>query len=411
MSRQPSSRTVPQPLEPLNVEELKFWLTIMKEHAIFIKNGLPCGCTELRDEAQAFCEEFTMLLERTRHAQSDKKFNELINDARCTVKDFCKFKRELLEDVLTCKIQGHSYPLFIDHMAREAEYVLMLLDQMKSGKTPLTTASKAQETLFWLRLMADHTKFIVHLLDPSERILIGTAEEFANEFDDLYLQGRDFGSMMHLCKEVNSFRRFLRDVRAAVMRLRNFKKATYDMVVDCRMLGLIPAELADHVYREAEHFLMVLSLMDKGIMKHVLEPCADGCADWESLPEDREVIVDTGGPAAESEAIMPEEADQQPEREEEPATPVAEPPFAVSGAQPSVPAEVEPAAIQQDELPAETEKSAAAIQPPDKKTKSAMGKNSKPAHGKTAKQEPAQLAKPKYKWGDRWPRKLGKEIK
>ncbi len=407
MSRQPSSRTVPQPLEPLNVEELRFWLTIMKEHAIFIKNGLPCGCTELRDEAQAFCEEFTMLLERTKHAQSDKKFNELVNDAKCTVKDFCKFKRGLLEDILVCKIQGHSYPLFIDHMAREAEYVLMLLEQMKSGKIPLTTASKAQETLFWLRLMADHTKFIVHLLDPSERILICTAEEFAREFDDLYLQGRDFGSMMHLCKEVNSFRRFLRDVRAAVMRLRNFKKATHDMIVDCRLLGLIPAELADHVYREAEHFLMVLSLMDKGIMKHVLEPCADGCADWESLPEEREVIQTVEESAAENELVMPEEFGDLTEREEELIVPVTEPAAAF---------EFEPPLPTAEELPvdpsAETEKPTVAVQSPDKKTKPVTGKTSKTVHAKTTKQDPPPpLTKPKYKWGDRWPRKLGKEIK
>lgn len=406
MSRQPSSRTVPQPLEPLNVEELRFWLTIMKEHAVFIKNGLPCGCTELRDEAQAFCEEFAMLLERTKHAQSDKKFNELVNDAKCTVKDFCKFKRGLLEDILICKIQGHSYPLFIDHMAREAEYVLMLLDQMKSGKIPLTTASKAQETLFWLRLMADHTKFIVHLLDPSERILICTAEEFAREFDDLYLQGRDFGSMMHLCREVNSFRRFLRDVRAAVMRLRNFKKATHDMIADCRMLGLIPAELADHVYREAEHFLMVLSLMDKGIMKHVLEPCADGCADWENLPEDREVIQTVEESAAENELVMPEEFGDLTEREEELIVPVTEPAAAF---------EFEPPLPTAEELPvdpsAETEKPAAAVQSPDKKTKPVTGKTSKTVHAKTTKQDPPPLTKPKYKWGDRWPRKLGKEIK
>lgn len=410
MSRQPSSRTVPQPLEPLNVEELRFWLTIMKEHAIFIKNGLPCGCTELRDEAQAFCEEFTMLLERTKHAQSDKKFNELVNDAKCTVKDFCKFKRGLLEDILICKIQGHSYPLFIDHMAREAEYVLMLLEQMKPGKVPLTTASKAQETLFWLRLMADHTKFIVHLLDPSERILICTAEEFAREFDDLYLQGRDFASMMHLCKEVNSFRRFLRDVRAAVMRLRNFKKATHDMIADCRMLGLIPAELADHVYREAEHFLMVLSLMDKGIMKHIIEPCADGCADWESLPEEREIAQAIEEPAVENEPVMAEVPSELPEREEEPAVPVA--PSAAVAFEPElpVPDAGEPVA-KQDEPPAETEKPSAAVPPPEKKTKPVTGKTSKAAQAKTSKQDAPQLAKPKYKWGDRWPRKLGKEIK
>lgn len=268
MSRQLSSYMVPEPLEPLSLEEVKFWLRIMQEHALFIKSGLPCDQVDLIDEAQAFYQEFDSLRVRAERLQNDKKFMELVNDTQVTVKEFYVFKRDLVHRMLECKLGGYNFPLFLDHVAREAEYFLRLLDKIKNGKVPLTGGTKAQENVFWLRIMADHTKFICHLLDPSERNLIQTANSFSEEFDDLFLQGRDFSSMLQGYPEVASFRRFLQDVRAAVMRLRDFKRAAQDMIEECKLVGLIPALLADHVRREAEHFLLILTMMEKGIMKN-----------------------------------------------------------------------------------------------------------------------------------------------
>ncbi len=269
MPRQSMAYVVPQPLEPLNAEELKFWLRIMQEHALFIKAGLPCENTDLIEEAQAFYQEFEGLRVRAERVQNDKKFLEVVVDTQGAVHEFHHFKHVLLGLVLTCKLAGFNYPLFLDHLAREAEYVLRLLDKMKEGKTPLTAATKAHENIFWIRLMSDHIKFASHLLDPSERNLIRTANEFAQEFDDLYLQGRDFASMLQHHSEVAAFKRFVQDVRVAVIRLRDFKKAAHDMIEDCRLVGLIPGLLADHVRREADHFLLILAMMEKGIMKNV----------------------------------------------------------------------------------------------------------------------------------------------
>ena len=39
--------------------------------------------------------------------------------------------------------------------------------------------------------MADHAKFIGHLLDPSERKLVEQARDFSNDFDQLLFQAVD----------------------------------------------------------------------------------------------------------------------------------------------------------------------------------------------------------------------------
>lgn len=270
MPRQPIAYTVPQPLEPLNIEEVRFWLDIMQEHAVFIKLGLPCDRTDLLNEAQNFIREFDTLGNRAERVQNEKKFNELVSDAHEAVCELHRFKRHLLRLKLTCKLAGWIFPLMLDHMAREAEYVMRLFDKMRDGRPALKAAAKTRENAFWVRIMGDHAKLMSHLLDPSERSLVATANEFGQDFDELLLQSQDFASMLHYNdNEVPAFRRFLQDVGTSTRQLRDFKRAAQEMIAQCRLLSLIPELLADHVRREAEHFLMILSMMEKGIIANV----------------------------------------------------------------------------------------------------------------------------------------------
>lgn len=253
-----------QPVPPLNLEEFKFWLRIMEEHALFIKAGLPCDNLGLISEAETFQQEFAALRARAERVQNQRQFAELVGDAQAVVADFYAYKRRLLSLVLTCQIAGCNFALFLDHVSREAEYFLLLLATLGGGQ-PLYQSAGAREVAFWLRLMADHSEFIFHRLDPSERTLLEAADAFAAEFDELYLQGRDFVSMLRgMTSEVPSFRRFLQDVRVSTQRLRDFKRASETLIAECKLVGLIPALLADHVRREADHFLLVLAILEKG---------------------------------------------------------------------------------------------------------------------------------------------------
>lgn len=253
-----------QPVPPLNIEELKFWLRIMEEHAQFIRAGLPCDSVALIGEADNFLQEFAALRARAERAQGQRQFDALVGDAQGVVSEFYRYNRRLLHLVLTCQLPGSNFALFFDHLSREAEYFLLLLSAMGSDR-PLYQTAGAREVAFWLRLMAEHSEFIFHRLDPSERTLLEATGDFAGEFDELYLQGRDFVSMLRgETDEVPSFRRFLQDARVSTIRLRDFKRAAETLIAECRLVGLVPALLADHVRREADHFLLVLAILEKG---------------------------------------------------------------------------------------------------------------------------------------------------
>ncbi|SDF60974.1 DUF2935 domain-containing protein [Sporolituus thermophilus] len=282
MSR-PSVATGAPGLLP-NAEELCFWLDILQEHALFIKLGLPCDKTDLIREAEYFYDELGKLKARVGKT-GDKKFAALVEDAACLIAQFHHYKHHLVHLAVSCRIVPNLPPLMLEHMAREAEYVLRLLTKMKDGKHALEQMAKTQEMLFWVRVMEDHTYFIRGRLDPSERIMMGTVDEFSQEFDELYLQARDFAGLYHHhhhrhahgSKGAHAYRhdhgvmpayaRFIKDVRAATVRLRDFKKAAHRLIEECKLVSTIPALLADHVRREADHFLMVLAMMDKGMME------------------------------------------------------------------------------------------------------------------------------------------------
>lgn len=259
-----------------DLEEVKFWLEIMREHASTIKNGLSAAHTDLISEADEFYRCFGQLLAKANRVNGEKRYNELINDSILLVRKFYRFKRRLLRLSLTGRLQGALYPLQLDHISREALYFLYILQRIKNKHSAFHKVSMVREMLFWLRIMSDHAKFVAHLLDPSERGLIEAATDFAAEFDTLYLQGRDFASMLGIQGNVPSFDRFILDVRAATVRLRDFLRALTVMLEEKRAIGILSPGLVNHFLEETDHFLMVLAMMEKGLIEtNEAEACLD----------------------------------------------------------------------------------------------------------------------------------------
>ncbi len=95
------------------------------------------------------------------------------------------FKTRVLSNVLSCNMFTVNYPLLIDHILREAKLYLRMVIRLQSRETIDLEKEIYEQELFWNRIMAEHSKFIRGLLDPTEDDLINIANNFANEFDEL----------------------------------------------------------------------------------------------------------------------------------------------------------------------------------------------------------------------------------
>jgi len=262
---------MPDPFVTRSLDEIRFWSRIMKEHSLFLKLGFRCEDTQLIQEANHFYALFESIENRS-HAftmdtdpQTIRKFNEEVYVAASNI---WIFKRKVLGLILQCKLPGgNNFPLLVDHVSREANYFRNRLSELNQGNLEPLPDAIIDENVFFLRIMADHAKFIGHLLDPSERQLVEQARNFSHDFDTLLFQARDLESMRPQSQTYPLLDQFLDENRVSVKSLRDFKKTARDLIDACRIKSIIHPLLADHVFREAERFLFIIDAFDASLNK------------------------------------------------------------------------------------------------------------------------------------------------
>ncbi|GAA0325555.1 DUF2935 domain-containing protein [Bacillus carboniphilus] len=256
------------PIVARSLDEIRFWSRIMKEHALFLSLGFTYEQQQLIDEANQFITLFERIEEKLSRftVNSDLRqvqaFNTEVYQAAAAI---WSYKRKVLGLTLRCEIRSNNYPLLVDHISREAAYFANRLKELNEGKLAPTPDDVIEENVFFLKIMADHAKFIGHLLDPSERKLVDQAREFSHDFDQLLFQAIDLDSMRPQSETKPILSQFLDQNRVSVVSLRDFKKTARELIEACRIKSNIHPLLADHTFREAERFLEIIDLFEANL--------------------------------------------------------------------------------------------------------------------------------------------------
>lgn len=179
-----------------------------------------------------------------------KKVGDLNQWALELVSKLIDFKKWVLKQVLSCNMYTVNYPLLLEHIIREAELYEKYVKDLESD------CGKEQESiqkveLFWNQIMMEHALFIRGLLDPTECELIDTADDFANEYARLIMDARNMNQ--------RTFDSVTNKIKEETIKYRDFKAAGAKGINECKIRSLIVPLLADHVLREANHYLRILS--------------------------------------------------------------------------------------------------------------------------------------------------------
>lgn len=278
-----------------------FFGRIMKEHSFFLKAGFTPANKEFSEKAEYFknefdkllCEavtlgngiinpqllrsqelvtQFTALAEKQTECLTGISVNHEITEKELRLKSGCgkcadnperrgkvkrlnqtalklldgliAFKETILKKVLCGEMFTANYPLLLEHIIREAklyrEYVQCL---EKDGY--LDNRSMKEVECFWNRIMMEHALFIRGLLDPSEKELFDSADKFADEYRELLKKCRDAQDKAPISLELTQ-------------KLRDFKTAGVRGIEQCEIRSVILPLLADHVLREANHYIRLL---------------------------------------------------------------------------------------------------------------------------------------------------------
>lgn len=296
-----------------SLEQHLFFARIMKEHSFFLKVGFLPPNAKLAREAEGFLRKFEALLART-IALSDcvvrqcvldsgemftaftsraecqtqrltgtflnqaltartarlkgrdcedrlcvsqplaRQVQQLNRDGLQLVEGLISFKERLLCSVRSCGVFTGNYPLLIEHILREARLYRAHLLRLE-GRGECGCQELVDSELFWNQIMMEHALFIRGLLDPCENTLIDTADEFAGDYQRL-LESAAAANNKMLCS--------CGDALALTQKFRDFKRAGVEGIEACQIQSIILPLLADHVLREANHYIRLLESADTG---------------------------------------------------------------------------------------------------------------------------------------------------
>lgn len=191
-------------------------------------------------------------------SQYERRVNILNENAIRLINSIIRFKTNILTNVLSCRLFTVNYPLLIDHILREARLYLSMVQRLQRRERINVEQEELEQEHFWNRIMAEHSKFIRGLLDPTEEELIMAADNFADEFDQLTQEAKQAIDRTIPISNVTE------DSLNATREIRNFNTQGTQGLIECRIKSIIIPLLGDHVLRESNHYLRLLNMFKQG---------------------------------------------------------------------------------------------------------------------------------------------------
>ena len=295
----------------LSLETHLFFGRIMKEHSFFLLAGFPAKETKFIQCADQFRKEFedglrrtvqladgivsesvlnsgevvteftkkaecqtenltgipidgkiTEAEERLRAGNCVRVIREIVSHVRMLNQQMLKslnglisFKEEILREVTGCRLYTTNYPLLIEHILREAKMYRQIISELeRSGRIFVSDLRDTER--FWNQIMMEHAQFIRGLLDPTECELIETADGFAEDYCRLLEEAREQDRKMMNTLTTRTLQ--------TTKKYQQFKTAGTEGITGCEIRSIILPLLADHVLREANHYLRILEHAQKG---------------------------------------------------------------------------------------------------------------------------------------------------
>lgn len=179
-------------------------------------------------------------------AQLNGKVRRINQTALKLLDGLIGFKETILNCVLECGMFTMNYPLLIEHILREAKLYRRYIEILEREGNLREQTMKETER-FWNQIMMEHAQFIRGLLDPCEAELYGKADGFVKEYCKLLDASRT--THEKTLREESLFQ---------TIQFRDFKATGVQGIQQCRIRSVILPLLADHVLREANHYLRLL---------------------------------------------------------------------------------------------------------------------------------------------------------
>lgn len=206
------------------------------------------------------CEEIKLEYGSNPHirTQTVRNVKQLNRNIYRLLDEFIDFKGKILDEVLDCNIFTMNYPSLIKHIIHEAnEYKASIIEIEDDNGMDYGDIKDSE--VFWDEIMMEHAETIRGLLDPSEKDLFRMANIFAENFNYLFENAKNITGVNIIGITNESLNETLK--------FKDFKEAGVKGILECKIQSIILPLLADHVLREANHFIRRLKSYRKKMNK------------------------------------------------------------------------------------------------------------------------------------------------
>lgn len=242
-----------------------FWLQIMRDHATFLGDALPCDATDLRQQADCFVREFEGLLRTARDlGNAAPEWETFACDVQSAVEGLGTFKLNLLAMMLRREITVTLTPTFVNHMVNELEDYLMILHFLSKGQVPVVK-NPVPLHLLWLKDGQGHARYIACNLDYSDHDLIDEAKHFSERFLIQHSEANEYRGFLRTCLDrFPSLQRFNCRAGDSMQDFHDYLESLRQLLNEARAKGPLQVAVVDHMMREACYYLHKLHQADPG---------------------------------------------------------------------------------------------------------------------------------------------------
>ncbi|HHX51523.1 MAG TPA: DUF2935 domain-containing protein [Clostridia bacterium] len=271
------------------LEEMRFWLRIMADHAKLIRNGFDLMEERFFRVSDRFSLDFDELLRQVQApSPGPPEVVGLMNKSEYLTGKFRDFKASLVELINNCRVLSNRPGELIDHLRREAEYFLGKMRRIQGRPTPtreeigipdgnlptflvprLLIPSfqdhlkeiSIEENLFWLHQHSEHAGVLgIYLRPVVQRELLREVREWERRLESELRRVERMPVSPEGIKRVNE------GIGRLVRQWQEYLEELFAKISRCQVpTGQVnfPPSLADHMAREAVYHLSLLEAINE----------------------------------------------------------------------------------------------------------------------------------------------------
>ncbi|PYI52510.1 DUF2935 domain-containing protein [Paenibacillus flagellatus] len=264
---------------PITVwEEHAFWLEILGDHAIFVRDHLSPEEKKWIAAAQGYIDAFARLAGRLRNVPTDRDASSpemiaMAGEIGPVAYGYFQLEGHIQRLRIFNEVRINLSPTYFNGTLNENQEYLRLLQAYMQGKLP-EPLPLVELLDLWLEDQLGHAVLLRNVLDPVEAGLLRETDRYVETFSALIVQNRQMKRYLRFSPPGMPRERLLaKDAGEAAIAMNKFIRLVVSRYEGTTLLNKTTLRFLEHHFPETCYFLHGLSRFDPELAKEAF-PCS-----------------------------------------------------------------------------------------------------------------------------------------